>query len=205
MNLQEYESVKDLTYVEYCDYLQKKYGKSKYNYMSENFVKIPKVTRTSEGLFVHHKYENKTILLTNQAIAKHQPYEYQLAENLAYCDFLEHLLLHVLICEYPENTLPQFIVGIGGAINFIIPELNDLYSGCPVAPNWKMTCFNKVKQDQDCYITIVNRLIKNSHNYPLFDLSKILLGSWNAPLNHWDVNKNLPLTSKFNTCGLVSN
>jgi len=33
---------------------------------------------------------------------KGAPYECQKKENIVYCDLLEHLLLHVLICYYPH-------------------------------------------------------------------------------------------------------
>ena len=50
MNLQEYENVKDFTYIEYCDYLQKKYGMAICDYMTKSWNKNSKVTRTEEGL-----------------------------------------------------------------------------------------------------------------------------------------------------------
>ena len=40
MTLNEFTSVKDLTYLEYCSYLQEKYGMSKYDYMDENYNDI---------------------------------------------------------------------------------------------------------------------------------------------------------------------
>ena len=40
---------------------------------------------------------------------------------------LEHLFLHLLICEYPaENKNENEQVGIGGVVDFIVPELNDV-------------------------------------------------------------------------------
>ena len=48
MNLQEYEKVKDFTYLEYCDYLQKKYGIGLSDYMTMSWNKNNKVTRTKE-------------------------------------------------------------------------------------------------------------------------------------------------------------
>ncbi len=49
---------------------------------------------------------------------------------LEYCDYLEHLFLHILICENPsEEKNRNEDVGTGGVVNFIAPELNDLYSG----------------------------------------------------------------------------
>ena len=99
MKLQEYEKVKDYTYLEYCDYLQEKYGIGFCDYMTKNWNKNQKVTRTKDGLYVHHKYEDHAIMLSTKEYAMKNPYEWQLKENLVYCDFLEHLLLHILICE----------------------------------------------------------------------------------------------------------
>lgn len=62
MHLSEYEKVKGFTYLEYCDYLQEKYGIGLSDYMTKSWNKNPKVTRTKEGLFAHHKYEDHAIL-----------------------------------------------------------------------------------------------------------------------------------------------
>ena len=141
MNLQEYEKVKNFTYLEYCDYLQQKYGIGLCNYMSESWKKNSKVTRTKDGLYVHHKYEDHAIMLSNTEYAKINPYEWQMKENLIYCDLLEHLLLHLLICEYPaENKNKREQVGIGGVLNFIVPELNDVYSGWVSKQPWQQNC-----------------------------------------------------------------
>ena len=197
MNLTEYERVKNMTYLEYCDYLQNKYGKSNYDYMTKSWNKNAKVSRTSEGLFAHHKYEDHAILLGEKEHAMNNPFEWQKAENIIYCDYLEHLLLHAMICEYPSpDRNPMEAVGIGGAINFLIPELNDLYSGMPIALKWKSNCFEKVKDSVDCYITIVNRLIKNSHNYPCFNMNQIK-SSYNESFGAWHSRFNSKLVEKF--------
>lgn len=91
MRITEYDKVKDYSYLQYCEYLQNKYGKGLCEYMTASWVKSRKVTRTKEGLFVHHKYEDQAIRLSHPEIAKNYPYEWQLPENLIYCDFLEHL------------------------------------------------------------------------------------------------------------------
>lgn len=36
MNMEEYTHVKDFTYLEYCDYLQKKYGVGLSDYMTKS-------------------------------------------------------------------------------------------------------------------------------------------------------------------------
>lgn len=197
MNLAEYEKVKDMTYREYCAYLKNKYGKSKYDYMTASWNKNPKVTRTSEGLLVHHEYEDHGIMLGNKAYAMKNPFAWQKAENLVYCDYLEHLFLHVLICEYPApDHNPNEAVGIGGALNHLIPELNDLYSGMPISQQWRRNCFDLVKNDVDCYITLVRRLKERSSDYPLYD-EKQLYASDGENYGIWSAEKNKALCRQF--------
>jgi hypothetical protein len=130
MNLVEYERVKDKDYLNYCDYLQNKYGIGLSNYMTKAWNKISKCTRTKEGLIAHHKYEDHAIMLSSKQFAMKNPFEWQLAKNIVYCDYLEHLFLHILICEYPSKERNEFeAVGVGGVVNFIVPELNDFHSG----------------------------------------------------------------------------
>lgn len=130
MDLREYEIVKNMTYIEYCDYLQHKYGIGKYAYMTKSWNKNNNATRTKEGLLIHHKFEDHAIMLSSKEYAMKHPFEWQLAENLVYCDYLEHLLLHVLICKFPSKTrVKNNEVGVGGVVNFLVPLLNDIYSG----------------------------------------------------------------------------
>lgn len=169
MNLDEYEKVKDLSYSEYCDYLQTKYGIGKGYFLTKSFNKNPKITRTSEGLFAHHKMEDRAIMLSNKAFAKLNPYEWQAPENIIYCDYLEHLFLHILICENPSpNRKKNEVVGIGGVINFIVPELNDFYSGRESKTTWKINCLNKIRYDKDVYLTLLKRFKYNCSKYPLY-------------------------------------
>ena len=119
MNIKEYEKIKNLTYVEYCDYLQPKYGIGLSDYMTKSWNKNNKVTRTKDGLLAHHKYEDRAIMLSNKEYAKNNPFEWQKAENIIYCDYLEHLFLHILICECPSCDKNLFEdVGIGGVVTF---------------------------------------------------------------------------------------
>ena len=55
MNMVEYLKVKDFTYLEYCDYLQSKYGIGLDDYMTKTFNRKSKCSRTKEGLLAHHK------------------------------------------------------------------------------------------------------------------------------------------------------
>ena len=192
MNIQEYEKVKNFTYLEYCDYLQQKYGMGLCNYMSENWKKNSKVTRTKDGLYVHHKYEDHAIMLSNPEYAKKNPYEWQMKENLVYCDLLEHLLLHQLICEYPaDNKNKNEQVGIGGVVNLIVPELNDVYSGWVSKQPWQQNCHNAIIKDKDVYLQVLKRYKDFHDNNPF--IVKWLLKSYNKQFGLWSDEKNAEL------------
>ena len=190
MNMQEYNKVKEMTYLEYCDYLQKKYGIGKADYFNKSWTKNPKATRTKEGLLIHHKYEDHAIMLGNPEFAKKNPYEWQLAENLVYCDYLEHLFCHILICEYPsENRNPLEAVGIGGVINFLVPELNDLYSGWVTKQAWRLTCHEKVINDIDVYFELLKRFKHNCSDYHFYT-DDCLFTSYNDEFGLWSIDNN---------------
>ena len=94
--------------------------------------------------------------------AKRNPYEWQLPENIVYCDYLEHLLLHILICEGPSKNKNDFeVVGIGGVINFLVPELNDLYSGWITKQEWRANCHSRVVNDKEVYLILLKRFKSN--------------------------------------------
>ena len=193
MHLSEYEKVKGFTYLEYCDYLQEKYGIGLSDYMTKSWNKNPKVTRTKEGLFAHHKYEDHAILLADKEHAQNNPFEWQLAKNIVYCDYLEHLFLHILICENPSDNQNDFeAVGIGGVINFLIPELNDIYSGWQANQGWKQNCQNLIKNDKDVYLLLVKRFKDFEKNNPDFKID-YLLTSFNEPYGLWSRAQNQKL------------
>lgn len=190
MNLTEYENVKNFTYLEYCDYLQQKYGIGRCNYMSKTWNKNNKVTRTKEGLLAHHRFEDHAIMLSSKEFAMRNPYEWQLAENIVYCDYLEHLFLHILICEKPsaeQNALEA--VGVGGVINFIVPELNDLYSGWESRQTWRKNCHNLVINDKNVYLVLLKRFKENCKDYPFYT-NNCLFTSFNEDYGLWSREKN---------------
>lgn len=76
MNLTEYKKVEKLDYLKYVKYLQNNYGIPPKNYVNTNFNKNEGISRTSEGLFVHHAMKCKAIILSNPNYAKMNPYEY---------------------------------------------------------------------------------------------------------------------------------
>lgn len=190
MNLAEYEKVKNLTYLEYCDYLQQKYGIGLSDYMTKSWNKNPKCSRTKDGLLAHHKYEDHAILLSNKQHAMKNPFEYQLAKNIVYCDYLEHLFLHILICEYPAKDRNMFEdVGIGGVIKFIVPELNDVYSGWQTKETWRKICHDRVINDKAVYLTLLKRFSTSCKNNPSYK-KDCLLTSFNESYGLWSKKQN---------------
>ena len=197
MNMREYNKVKGYTYLEYCNYLQKKYGIGRSAYMFKNGNRNPKCSRTSDGLLAHHKYEDHAIMLGSKTHALTNPYEWQLPENIVYCDYLEHLLLHILICEFPAKNKNKYdIVGIGGIINFIVPELNDVYSGWKSNQKWRLKCHSLIINDKDVYLKLIKRFVTKCSNHPLFN-KKCLLTSFNSMFGLWDKNNNKDIYKKI--------
>lgn len=191
MNIKEYEKIKDMNYLEYCDYLQSKYGIGQADYMDESYNKNPKCTRTKEGLFAHHKMEDHAKRLSKKEDAKKYPFEWQRKENIVYCDLLEHLLLHVLICKYPAE---KSLVGIGGVIVYLVPELNDVYSGWTATQDWQKKCHDKIINDKQVYLLILQQFIdfvKYDETLSLFVTDESFLcqslndryGIWNSDNN----------------------
>ena len=190
MNTKEYAKVKALDYRDYCAYLQGKYGLARGPYMTPAWNKNPKCSRTKEGLVCHHVYEDHAIMLSTAENAKNNPYTWQLPENLVYCDYLEHLLLHILICENPADDKNPFeAVGIGGVLNFIVPELNDYYSGFRSKQAWRQTCYDRVQDDRDTYFVLLERFIANCHDLPQYSADR-LYSSFNEPFGLWSREKN---------------
>lgn len=191
MNLAEYEKVQGLTYLEYCDYLQRKYGVGLCDYFTKSWSKNAKISRTKEGLVAHHKYEDHGIMLSNIEYAKQNPYEWQLAKNIVYCDYLEHLLLHILICEYPSaDQNEEEFVGIGGVVNYLVPELNDVYGGWITGQSWRKTCHNAIINDKDVYLELIKRFKKFCNNTFIDFDDKYLFTSFNEQFGLWSKDKN---------------
>ena len=190
MNLKEYNRVKDMNYLQYCDYLQDKYGIGKSDYMTKSWNKNAKVTRTKDGLLAHHKYEDHAIMLSDKAHAIKNPYQWQLAKNIVYCDYLEHLFLHILICENKAVDRNKYEeVGIGGVINFLVPELNDFYSGWETKQEWRKNCHNLIKDDKEVYFVLLKRF-KKSCNNDRFYIESCLCTSFNEVFGLWSRAKN---------------
>ena len=166
-----YEMIMKMSYNELVQFLINKYGPAKYDYFTNEYctTKNKKVTRTSEGLLCHHIDEDKAIMLSTDKFAAQNPFEYQKADRLVYCNLLEHLLLHILITEEPKNKNANRneLQGIGGAVNYICKQLNDFYNGYVYQQKWMIDVTAVVKDDFDTYIIMLKRLWKDIQNNEL--------------------------------------
>jgi len=159
------------SYADIVKYLLKKYGAAKHDYFKDTActTKNPQVSRTAEGLYCHHIDEDKAIMLSNDQYAAANPFDYQKASRLVYCNILEHLLLHVKIAaEHAEETIEGEILGIGGAVNFICKELNDIYAGKEFADEWRRKIASVVKNNFDDYIMVLRYLWDLVEKNPMF-------------------------------------
>lgn len=164
----------ELTYNEYVDFLKNKYGKvpKDYFYTNKNneLVKTAGITRGKDGLYIHHVYEcfflglsDPTMYILQLNSLDNNIRDAQKAENLVYCNLLEHLILHVKIAlEYHRG---QEQVGI----DFITGDLNRLYElgdkqliektyNSP-QHKWKCEVYKVIKDDYSIYLELCKIII----------------------------------------------
>lgn len=114
------------TYLEAINALKKKYGTPPKPYFAtEEFKSVNKNNRfLKEGLYIHHDAENKYILLARPDVARKFSYKWQQPNKLTYCNFLEHMILHLLIFKETKELSKKSdnqILGLGGLVDFQIP------------------------------------------------------------------------------------
>lgn len=150
-------------------YLLKKYGKAKSDYFTNTTCKTKskKISRTNEGLFCHHIDEDKGGKLSDSQFAIQQSFEYQKAERLVYCNYIEHLLLHIQIGKdmywkkYTKLDAPKnFSFFVVPGITYICADINSLFSDNGSTVPWKNRCYLEIKNNFDDYIFILQSFIK---------------------------------------------
>ena len=141
--------------------LQNKYGIPQGNYfLNESCrTKNTKITRGKDGLFIHHVYEFSDeypmvndLSKPNMAIA--YPYYFQHGENLCYCNYLEHFILHIKIwlMRYEQTALHIE----DGLIHYLIPILNDIYNDCYTNhQSWHEKAISLIKEKKSDYIKLL--------------------------------------------------
>ena len=111
---------------------------------------------------------------------------------------LLHLFLHILICEYPAKNRNKFeAVGIGGIVNFIVPTLNDFYSGWKSKLAWQQNCLSLIESDKEVYLTLLKRFKKNCNKYPTYT-EDCLYKSFNDQYGTWSTDKNKEIFQEIN-------
>lgn len=173
-NADYYNGLMAKSYLQIVDCLLTKYGKATGDYFVNETCrsKNKKISRSSEGLFCHHIDEDKAILLSNDQYAANNPFEHQRADRLVYCNFLEHLLLHIKIAEEPRNANANKneLQGIGGAVNFIVRQINGFYGGQIPTVEYLAVAMNVIENDYPTYIKMLQHLWKIVQSNPLYSL-----------------------------------
>ena len=174
-----------MSYKELVNYLIKKYGKAQGDYFVNESCKTKNrnISRSKEGLLIHHIDEDKAIMLSDSRWAVNNPFEYQKADRLVYCNILEHLILHIKIVEEPTPKGARLLEdeGIGGAVNFICPQLNDFYNGYEYKRETDKIKFSLVADNFEDYINVLRYLrniVKKDARLSSFITDEKLASGW---------------------------
>lgn len=182
MDSKELKYEKSLSYDQLTQFLLKKYGAAEYDYFCKSNCKTKdkRVSRTKEGLICHHICEKYALYLSDSASASREPFEYQKAENLCYCNYLEHFLLHIKIAYgyeayvkdnkilHKERTEPRSIhwdtssaynlkrmIPINVGMGYIGYDMNELYASDGSKTGWKQRCYLEIKDNLEDYTDIL--------------------------------------------------
>lgn len=174
MKREEIKKELAMKYSELVEYLLDKYGPAQYDYFRTESCKSknPNLSRTNEGLECHHIDEDKAIMLSTTQYAINNPFDYQKADRLVYCNILEHLILHIKIVEEPRHIFANMfeLPGIGGVVNFICPMVNDYYGGYQFKRQYLVNLFKVIENNFDDYIDILKYFLKATRNSRYEDL-----------------------------------
>ena len=175
----------EMTYAELVQHLLEKYGRAKGDYFLTDGCrsKNKRIMRTKEGLICHHIDEDKAIMLCNDQFAKNNPFAYQKANRLVYCNILEHFLLHIKIAEEPRNQKAnkKELPGIGGAVNLICRQINDYYNGYNFSREWQVIQMSVLEGHFEDYIKMLQHLwnvVKRNPAYLEFVNKKMICSGW---------------------------
>ena len=158
----------EMNYDDLVAYLLGKYGQAQYDYfLTDKCVsKNRKVTRTSEGLLCHHIDENIHDDLSEPHYAIKSPFASQKADRLVYCNYIEHLLLHIQIGKdrywKTHSTIrspASFSAFIMPGMHYLCYDLNELYDKDGSVLEWKMRCYRKVEENFNDYVFILKSFV----------------------------------------------
>lgn len=128
---------------------------------------------------------------------------------MVYCDYLEHLYLHALILKYPsKDKYPNTVLTLGGLFRFLIPALNDVYSGAlkgTTGRAWEAKCINRIINDKDAYFAILSYIIEHYLRTGPFDSDLCiymegmgLFGTRSLDPNKWSLANNAKIFIEIN-------
>lgn len=156
-----------MPYQDLVDYLKEKYGPARYNYFYKDNCRSrrPEVSRTTEELICHHIREDMGGNLSNKSQAIIQPYEWQLKQNLVYCNLLEHLLLHFKIAvlrqkaklKQPYDIL-QFFTTDG--IYMVANQINGLFKKNGTQTKWLNNLYIAIRDNYSDYTLLLSALMR---------------------------------------------
>lgn len=162
MTLNELHRVKEYSYAEYCTYLHNKYSLA-----------------NKAGLFKHHIHEDAKANLSHPKVAG----TVEEKTSVVYCDYNEHLLLHILISE---QTDARRGLGISGALKHISPEIKE-YLDMGIQrrkPEYYQRIDSEVyKELSDMLSSVFSKtLVALDHNTTLYYETEYLLNTYNKAL-----------------------
>ncbi len=190
----EIEKLLAMNYENVCNYLKNKYGHVAKDYFIDKTMTKAKIRqsikRGREGLYIHHIDEDKVIKLSTPKYAQLAPFAFQKANRLVYCNLLEHLVLHIKIVEFTKLKY-----GYGGIYAYIVPELNDIYSGIQYQQPWKQKVSAIVLPLKQDYLKCIKKLVDLGFSYPL-------LNSFNDKFQLWESKNNNQLYDEMKKLGV---
>jgi len=161
----EYLEMKKMTYSQLVNYLQTKYGVPQGSYWLTPScrTKNNKIMRGKEGLYCHHVREDLSNCLCNSSLAVTVPFEWHQDNNLVYCNFLEHSLLHLKIAEWidkekPSNYSPTSGLGYFGNISAFTSDMLKGYK-------FSMPFYALVQKQMKPYREEIIEVFKEAGNY----------------------------------------
>lgn len=151
-----------MSYEDLIQYLLKKYGPAKYNYFYTEDCKTKnrKASRTSEGLYCHHIREDIGDNLSQPSFAKGTPFSWHKAENLVYCNALEHLILHIKITILRmdirrNSSLLALSKPFMPGVYMVASTINDLKMAAGGNQSWQQKCYNEIRNNYVDYLKIL--------------------------------------------------
>ena len=156
-----------MPYEELVSYLIKKYGPAEYDYFCNKSCKTvnKKVKRTAEGLICHHVREDVGVNLNSAYQGGLQPWDWQRKENLVYCNWIEHLILHIKIAVFRQRAelKEQYDIRYfftSGGVFMICSDINDAFmlDGTTIA--WRQRCYQEIRDNYQEYILLLKAVIR---------------------------------------------